>query len=80
MFVGKHLESMYSRICCSLLTIIGLSSCTVVSTPDQRINLTHGVMQPDRDQLGEAMSDHMYFSREGSSGGNGVGGGGCGCN
>jgi hypothetical protein len=37
-------------------------------------------MTPDRDPLGTAMSEHMYFSREASLGGNGVGGGGCGCN
>jgi hypothetical protein len=38
------------------------------------------VMKPDRDPLGDAMADHMYFSREASQGGNGIGGGGCGCN
>jgi hypothetical protein len=38
------------------------------------------VMSPERDPLGEAMADHMYFSREASQGGNGIGGGGCGCN
>ena len=26
------------------------------------------------------MADHMYFSREAAFGGEGVGGGGCGCN
>lgn len=27
-----------------------------------------------------AVDDHIYFSKEGSTGGQGVGGGGCGCN
>jgi hypothetical protein len=27
-----------------------------------------------------AVDDHIYFSKEGSTGGSGVGGGGCGCN
>ncbi len=57
-----------------------LPSCTVVSTPEDRVNLSQKVMSPDRDPLGDAMADHMYFSREASSGGNGIGGGGCGCN
>ncbi|MDA7881166.1 DUF4266 domain-containing protein [Akkermansiaceae bacterium] len=57
-----------------------LTSCTVVFTPQERANLASKVMQPDRDSLGAAMSDHMYFSREASHGGNGIGGGGCGCN
>jgi hypothetical protein len=26
------------------------------------------------------LDDHIYFSKEASTGGNGVGGGGCGCN
>lgn len=55
-------------------------SCTVVSTPAGRKNLASKVMSPERDPLGDAMSDHMYFSREASQGGNGIGGGGCGCN
>jgi hypothetical protein len=57
-----------------------LPSCTVVSTPEERSNLATKVMSPERDPLGEAMADHMYFSREASQGGNGIGGGGCGCN
>ncbi|MGB0143989.1 MAG: DUF4266 domain-containing protein [Akkermansiaceae bacterium] len=55
-------------------------SCTVVSTPAERANLATKVMSPESDPLGDAMSDHMYFSREASQGGNGIGGGGCGCN
>lgn len=30
--------------------------------------------------LETAIDDHVYFSKEGSTGGQGVGGGGCGCN
>lgn len=30
--------------------------------------------------LESAIDDHVYFSKEGSTGGQGVGGGGCGCN
>ena len=43
--------------------------------------------QPDLNRLknkvifdGRNIYDHAYFSREGSRGGRGVGGGGCGCN
>lgn len=64
----------------TLLLVLVLPSCTVVSTPSERVNLAQKVMDPQRDLLGEAMSDHMYFSREASHGGNGIGGGGCGCN
>lgn len=32
------------------------------------------------DQLDSNFTEHIYFSKEGASGGVGVGGGGCGCN
>jgi hypothetical protein len=35
-------------------------------------------MQPNG--LDAAIDDHIYFSKEASSGGRGFGGGGCGCN
>lgn len=53
--------------------------CSTVK-PWERGNLADYTMRPDRDPLAAAMSDHIYFSREASSGGRGVGGGGCGCN
>lgn len=59
--------------------LMSLPSCAKVS-PWERGNLSKKSMSPDRDPLGDSMSDHMYFSREASLGGNGVGGGGCGCN
>jgi hypothetical protein len=42
----------------------------------------HGkpVMADVTDPLHHAMTEHAYFSREGSYGGGGIGGGGCGCN
>jgi hypothetical protein len=37
-------------------------------------------MQLDADPLDAAIDDHMYFSKEASSGGRSFAGGGCGCN
>ena len=45
-----------------------------------RYFLADYVMLPDRDKLSVKMFDHAFYSREGSRGGRGVGGGGCGCN
>jgi len=53
--------------------------CTTVQ-PWERGNLADYTMRADRDQLNISMTEHIYFSREASSGGRGVGGGGCGCN
>lgn len=48
--------------------------------PWERATLTGYVMRPDRDPLSNAMAEHIFFSRETSTGGRGVGGSGCGCN
>ena len=48
--------------------------------PWQREHLADYTMQPDRDPLGGAQMEHVWFSREEANGGAGVGGGGCGCN
>lgn len=56
----------------------GCSSARV--QPWERATLADYTMRPDRDPLQNAMTEHIYFSREASSGGRGVGGSGCGCN
>ena len=56
-----------------------LTACTTVE-PWEKGNLADYTMRSDRDPLYDVMSEHIYFSRESSSGGRGVGGGGCGCN
>ena len=48
--------------------------------PWERATLTGYAMRPDRDPLSNAMAEHIFFSRETSTGGRGVGGSGCGCN
>jgi hypothetical protein len=55
------------------------SGCANVQ-PWERATMADYSMRPDRDPLRTAMSEHIYFSREASSGGRGVGGSGCGCN
>lgn len=62
-----------------LIALALLTGCESVK-PWQRGTLADYTMRSDRDPLGDALSEHMYFSREAASGGRGVGGGGCGCN
>ena len=66
----------------SILLAIILTGCTPKMTvsPMERYYLADVVMKADRDPLSQKMNDHAYFSREGSRGGRGIGGGGCGCN
>ena len=48
--------------------------------PWQRGILARDDMRLDCNPLDRATDDHIYFSKEASSGGRGFGGGGCGCN
>ena len=60
---------------------LGLGGCATARVqPWQRGTLADSTMDPDRDPLGGAQNNHIWFSREEASGGGGVGGGGCGCN
>lgn len=64
-----------------LLTALSLMLCQCTQVmPWQRGKLADYTMRPDRDVLGLAMNEHLFFSREAASGGRGIGGGGCGCN
>ena len=68
----------FMRLALSVGVVAG-TGCRSVK-PWERGTLADPVMQADRDPLGVALSEHVYFSREEASGGRGVGGGGCGCN
>ena len=61
---------------------IGIGGCTSWSPPQawEKGELARPDMRMDADPLESKFSSHTYFSREASSGGQGVGGGGCGCN
>jgi hypothetical protein len=58
----------------------GCSTSAVRVRPWERAALADDAMNPDSDPLGSSMAEHVFFSREAASGGQGVGGSGCGCN
>jgi hypothetical protein len=58
-----------------------VSGCSSMGVePWERDILAKDEMQLVSDPLEAAIDDHIYFSKEASSGGRGFGGGGCGCN
>ena len=58
-----------------------LAACSSMAVePWERDVLAKDEMQLIADPLEAAIDDHIYFSKEASSGGRGYGGGGCGCN
>ena len=48
--------------------------------PWERDLLAKKEMSLNAEPIDAALDDHIYFSKEASSGGKGFGGGGCGCN
>jgi len=48
--------------------------------PWERDLMARPEMQLDPYPVDSSIDDHIYFSKEASSGGRGFGGGGCGCN
>jgi hypothetical protein len=57
------------------------SGCAAMKVqPWDRDLLAEKKMSFNPSPLETAVDDHVYFSKEGSMGGQGVGGGGCGCN
>jgi hypothetical protein len=65
----------------ALLGALALAGCsTLGAKPWQRGLLARDDMRLDGEAVDNALDEHVYFSKEASSGGRGFGGGGCGCN
>ena len=67
--------------------IIIISSCLLIAAcsnlgvkPWEKGILADPAMEMIADPLDIAFDEHIYFSKEASSGGQGFAGGGCGCN
>ncbi len=68
-------------ICClSACSYIEPMTKTETVKPWQKGILAKKEMSLAGDAIDQYVDDHIYFSKEGSTGGANVGGGGCGCN
>lgn len=69
------------KLVAAALTMATLAGCSNIDVkPWDRDLLAKKSMQLDSAPLDAGLDDHIYFSKEASSGGRGFGGGGCGCN
>jgi hypothetical protein len=60
---------------------LGVSGCSRMGVqPWERDVLAEPGMQVDPSPVVTALDEHIYFSKEASTGGLGTAGGGCGCN
>jgi len=66
-------------VCLAVLTLTSACSSMGVEPWDRDV-LAKDEMQLTTDSIEAGTDDHIYFSKEASSGGRGFGGGGCGCN
>lgn len=64
------------------LLIIGalFTGCSLGTEAWERDRHADPEMALEHDGVDQALDEHIYFSKEASSGGQGFGGGGCGCN
>lgn len=71
-----------------IIVFLGISACSTLENMSTRENvkpwekdvLAQQAMQLPQDKMFSYSNEHIYFSKEASTGGTGVGGGGCGCN
>jgi hypothetical protein len=64
-----------------LLSLLAMSGCSSLGVkPWERDILARDDMALDNAPMDSGFDDHIYFSKEASSGGKSFGGGGCGCN
>lgn len=80
----QHLKVLSITLSASLL----LGGCSIIEPmtkvekvqPWQKGTLAKKQMALEGDAIDRYVDEHIYFSKEASTGGTGVGGGGCGCN
>jgi hypothetical protein len=70
---------MMMKVLLILLTLFSAAGCVTVKAT-QRSVLADPIMQFEGDPQASAQLRHAIDNREGSYGGGGVAGGGCGCN
>lgn len=79
------MHAMYRRFTMALIetlllmSALALAGCSSVQ-PWEKQHLARPEMTFDYESLDTGYTEHVYGSKEGASGGSGVGGGGCGCN
>lgn len=76
-----NLTFYIKRVICLLTLCWFLSACSNLGVePWERDVLAKPEMSLNSESLDLGLDDHVYFSKEGSSGGRAIAGGGCGCN
>ena len=78
--VRSRLKRLIPRLLLAALGAVASGCAAMKVEPWDRDLLAQKTMSLTPSPLETAIDEHIYFSKEGSTGGQGVGGGGCGCN
>jgi len=79
-FLSMRLTSHFLPVAAAL-AMLALAGCAATKLqPWDRDLLSEQKMQFAPSPVENEIDQHIYFSKEASTGGSGVGGGGCGCN
>jgi len=70
----------YSVFPIILICLLNTACSTSTVQPWQKQDLARPEMNDKNTAVESGFEDHFYFSKEGSAGGRGFSGGGCGCN
>jgi len=70
---------MRRRVVLIIMLVTFTGACSEVKPWDRDL-LADPAMQLVASPIDSVLDEHIFFSKEASSGGQGVGGGGCGCN
>jgi len=80
-WLSGRARQRYGSMMVILLLLLSITGCSVQPLkPWQRGYLARSDMQGTPDPLDASFKEHIYFSKEASTGSAGSGGGGCGCN
>ena len=75
------MHARINKLLILMSAVLLLPACSSMGVePWERDVLAKEEMQLVTDPVEAEIDDHIYFSKEASSGGRGFGGGGCGCN
>ncbi|MGL1956210.1 MAG: DUF4266 domain-containing protein [Colwellia sp.] len=75
------MKKTQTKLALLLPLMISASGCASLGVePWKRDLLAKEAMSLNASPVDSALDDHIYFSKEASSGGKSFGGGGCGCN
>lgn len=80
-FLPARIVQLAGTTCFAVALVMLANGCAMQGVEaTNRGTLAKAVMQRDADPHHAALEAHAYSSKENTSGGYGVGGGGCGCN